>query len=303
MLPMLVSMAVLGSTELTMFGTNWTGATLRHDWLAFTAFAVCALARRRWALGGFLLGLATMQRLLPIFGLFGLTLPPLLDLVERWRRGERPNLRALIARNPELVRVLLAAGVTMVVAFVITGAMYSFTAWGQWWRKVVMLNDDPAINEVGLRALIVGAGGADFNSVYMARAVLYHSAQVLCVLGIGWVARRRPIHEVLLLSLPLMLIMSNPVNYHAHVIFLLPLVGVLASTGRGVRLGTAVPLLASCIAGYQASLDPDAARRFQMLTAMLFAALAWFYANVVRANRDRDSSPDSAASTAVGSSS
>ena len=62
LLPMLVAMTVFGATELYMFGTNWAGATLRHDWLALLAFAACALRRQRWLLAGALLGFGTMLR-------------------------------------------------------------------------------------------------------------------------------------------------------------------------------------------------------------------------------------------------
>ena len=68
LLPMLVAMTVFGATELYMFGTNWAGATLRHDWLALLAFAACALRRQRWLLAGALLGFGTMLRVLPAVG-------------------------------------------------------------------------------------------------------------------------------------------------------------------------------------------------------------------------------------------
>ena len=45
---MLLAMTVFGANDLYMFGTNWTGATLRHDWLALLGFAAAALKRERW---------------------------------------------------------------------------------------------------------------------------------------------------------------------------------------------------------------------------------------------------------------
>ena len=89
----------------------------------------------------------------------------------------------------------------------------------------------------------------------------------------------------MILALPLMLLLANTVNYHDHFVFLLPLVAV-----RGERLVGAAPMLAMCVADYQAALEPDAGRRFQTLTAILFAALAWFYAAVLRAPRSVPSS-------------
>ena len=56
----------------------------------------------------------------------------------------------------------------------------------------------------------------------------------------------------MLLALPLMLLLANPVNYHDQIVFLLPLVAL----GGGL-LAAAGPLLAMCVADYQVALDPD----------------------------------------------
>src|SRR6185312_3828688 len=60
--PMLLAMAVFGANDLYMFGTNWTGATLRHDWLAMLGFAAAALKRERWTLAGICLALSALIR-------------------------------------------------------------------------------------------------------------------------------------------------------------------------------------------------------------------------------------------------
>ena len=75
LLPMLVAMTVFGANDLYMFGTDWGGATLRHDWLAALGLAACALARRRWTAAGILIGLATMIRAFPIIALVGVGAP------------------------------------------------------------------------------------------------------------------------------------------------------------------------------------------------------------------------------------
>jgi hypothetical protein len=278
LLPMLVAMTVFGANDLYMFGSNWAGATLRHDWMALLAFAACALRGRRWLLAGVLLGLAAMLRAFPVVALAGVALPGLAWFVERWARHGRPSLREALAENRGAVRVLAAAGATIVVAFLITGLLYSFAAWGQWWRKVALLNDDLAVNEVSLRALVAGTeGGA--AALFRARGVLYVAAQLGCAALFVLAARKRPLEEAMLLALPLALVVTHPVNYHLHLVFLLVLVGA-----RGELLALSAPLLAMCVAQYWATLDPDAGRHFQLLTAMLFAALGWFYANVVRTN-------------------
>ena len=75
LLPMLAAMTVFGATDLYMFGTNWAGATLRHDWLVLIGFAACALRKERWLLAGALLGAGTMLRVVPAVGLFGVVAP------------------------------------------------------------------------------------------------------------------------------------------------------------------------------------------------------------------------------------
>ena len=91
-----------------MFGTNWGGATFRHDWLVLLGFAVCALRRERWLLGGALLGLGTMLRVVPLVGLLGVGAPALAWLVARLARRQRLDLRVLLTENRAAVRV--AAG-------------------------------------------------------------------------------------------------------------------------------------------------------------------------------------------------
>ena len=68
-----------------------------------------------------------------------------------------------------------------------------------------------------------------------------------------WLAsRHRPLEEAMLLGLSPHAALANSVNYHDHIVFLLPLLGVR----RGL-LASAAPLLAMCVADYGAALDPD----------------------------------------------
>jgi hypothetical protein len=291
--PMLAAMTVFGATELSMFGSNWAGATLRHEWLVLLAFAAVALKRGRWATGGALLGLATMLRLLPALALVGIGLTVMVGAVDRvWRRGwaSRPSLREIAGAHRPALRVLAAAAATMLIVFVASGLVYSFGSWAAWVRKIVMINADPAVNEVSLRALIAGTDGPAME-VLRARRVLYVGAQIASVLVVALSVRGRTLDTAMLLALPLMLTLSNPVNYHAQAVFLLALLA--PSAGRFVP---AAALLAMCVAGYWAGLDPDPVRRFQLLTVLVFAALGWLYAGVLRNGR-------TAAVTASGSSS
>jgi hypothetical protein len=75
-------------------------------------------------------------------------------------------------------------------------------------------------------------------------------------------------------------VLLHPVNYQDHFVFLLVLLGA-----RNRLLPVAAPLLAFCVAGYWAALDPDATRRFELLTVLLFAAVVWLYFVELRMTR------------------
>jgi len=277
LLAMGVAMTVFGANDLYMFGTNWAGATLRHDWLVLLAFAACTLKARRWVLSGVLLAVATMLRVVPAAALAGVAIPAGAWFVARWWHDRRPPAMADVLREHRAaVRTLVAAVAAMAVLFVITGVVYGFGAWAEWWRKIVLLNRDPAVNEVSLRTLIAGADTGQ-DRLLASRLGIFIPAGLACVAAMVWAARRRPLHEAMLLALPLVLVFLHPVNYHLHFVFLL----VLVQTVRGIN-GTAIPLLAMCVAGYWLTLDPDADRHFQSMTALLFVTLGWVYANVIR---------------------
>ena len=102
--------------------------------------------------------------------------------------------------------------------------------------------------------------------------------------------------------MPLVLVISNPSNYYSHFIFLLALLAdagvarrsTAAEPDAAARPKTiplvvpfqrvAAPLLALCIGGYWASLDPDLDRHFQDSTLLLFIAFVWLFANLLRAD-------------------
>ena len=278
LVPMLVAMTIFGATDLYMFGTNWTGATLRHDWLVLLGFAVCALRKQRWALAGALLGTGTILRVIPGIGFFGIVAPAGAWLISRWMRREMPDVRALLAEHRAAARVIAGAAATMLAIFVLTGLLYGFDAWREWWVRVRALNADLATNEVTLRMLIVGVDQTS-GALLRERWPLFVLADVAGVVVVLRAARQRPLEDALLLALPLALLLLNPANYHVHFVFLLALLG--AGPGRNL-LAIAAPLLLFCLAGFWVDLDPDSARHFEQLTALLFAALAFVYLEVIR---------------------
>ncbi|HSS38616.1 MAG TPA: glycosyltransferase family 87 protein, partial [Polyangia bacterium] len=299
--PMLLAMTLFGANDLYMFGTNWTGATLRHDWLAMLGLGAAALKRERWTLGGICLALSALIRAFPVVALLGVCLPALWSFVERWRADRRrPNLKGWLADHPETVRVVGSAAITVFVMVLLTGALYGFASWGRWLQKVTLLNRDVGVNEISLRALVAGAD-ATAGVVFQARVVLFIALEIACIGIVIWLARRRPLYQAMVLSVPLVLVISNPSNYYSHFVFVLALLAdvrraappVVAEARDGSTRAVplivpfqrvALPLLALCIGGYWAALDPDLDRHFQDETMLLFVALAWLYATLLRAD-------------------
>ena len=299
--PMLLAMTVFGANDLYMFGTNWTGATLRHDWLALLGFGAAALKREHWKTAGICLALSALIRFFPVVALLGVALPALWAFGERWIKDrKRPDVRSWLTEQRATVQVLLSAAACIVFMVGLTAILYSPSAWGSWFQKVTLLNRDVGVNEISLRALIAGADSMS-GAVFRARIVIFIGCEILCIGCVALLARRRPLHQAMVLTMPLVLVISNPSNYYSHFIFLLAL---LADAGGGAReTGTesgaaatrpiplvvpfnrvAAPLLALCIGGYWASLDPDLDRHFQDSTLLLFFAFVWLFANLLRAD-------------------
>ncbi len=284
--PMLVSMVVFGANDFYMFGTNWGGATLRHDWLVYLGFGVCALHARRFVLAGVLFGLSVMIRAFPGAALIGVTATLGFWVVEQWRReGRPPALRALLAQQRPALLVLAGAAGCMLVLLLLTTALYSPGAWIAWWHKVTLLNSQLAVNDESLKALIGGLESTD--KTLRARLPLYLCALLVCVAVALFAGRGRRLDQAAVLALPLIPVLANPSNYYDHFVCLLPLLGTAAgreplaapaSEAASPSLArAALPWLAVCVAQYWTVLDPDLGRHFQSSTALLFAGIGWYY--------------------------
>jgi hypothetical protein len=282
----LLGLLVFGATDLYMFGTNWAGATLRHDWIAYLGFGVCLLRREHYVLAGVLLAFAVMIRAFPGIGLAGVGLPCLVLFGERWiRERKMPNLFAHLREHAGAVRCVLAAIATMVLLVVVTGILFSFGAWVDWAKKISLLDAGIGTNDVSLRSLVAfGTDEAPYRAL-RARMPIYLILMVAYV-GAALVASRKArIDQSALIALPLIVVIFNPANYYSHFICLLPLLGVeLARKQRRwekpddrpklLDLEVTGPILALCVAEYWTVLDPDYGRHFQFETVLTFTAFA-----------------------------
>ena len=275
---MLVSALVFGANDFVMYGTNWGGATLRHDWLAYLGLGACALRRERWVLGGALFGLATMIRAFPALALLGAALPAIWHVVEQAFRTRRlPSPRALWDTERATLSIAVGAAGTMAVAGLLPMLVLGADAWPEWLDKVAKIESDPHPACVALRNLI--AGTADQARILHARWPL-HAALIAFYTGaVAIVGRHARPEQAAVLGLCLVPVWLYPANYYLHFVFLLPLLaderparaGEPALSARDALLWMIA--LGMCGAQYFTTLTSDLPLHFYLSTVTLFFAL------------------------------
>ncbi|HEY6559757.1 MAG TPA: hypothetical protein VI072_20885 [Polyangiaceae bacterium] len=280
--PLFVSAVIFGANDFIMFGTNWGGATLRHDWLVFLGLGICALKARHFVLAGIFLGLSSMIRAFPALVIVGVGLPAVIWYVERWHeRRKLPAWSELRASHPAALRTIPASVITIVVLFLVTSWSFSLAAWKEWLVKVSVLSGGVHVNAVSLRSLIEGTSWAGYpilpeRSPLLAFALLFYVGLVVLA------CRNKPPERAAAISLILIPVIFPVANYYIHIVCLLPLLAVEPASsderaGReAVRRETAfvwMMLLGMCTALYPAVLIGDVALHFYLESWILFAAL------------------------------
>ena len=289
---MLVSMVIFGANDFYMFGTNWAGATLRHDWLAYLGIGISALKLERWAAGGAILALSAMIRAFPAFALVGAVMPIGWAVWDARGNGGARALAAALYRRRDLQRLVLGTAVCAIVAWLVSSFVFSFDSWGDWMRKVTALERDPSTNETNLRAFIAGTG-SDQHAILLARWPLYALAIALPSVAVIAAARRRRPDQMAVIALLLVPVVFNPANYYLHFVCLLPLVSdevrVRAEGEPFMRERDAVNWLlwlGVCVAQYWTVLEHDEALHFRYSTVLYFGAMAHLLLNIIRQNAD-----------------
>ena len=287
----LLCMVVFGANDFVMFGSNWAGATMRHDWLAYLMIAVGLVKKEKYLASGVVFAMATSARAFPAFALVGIGLPTALWML--WRLLSDPHSLTRFSEWPRVhlnvFRVALGAVIGAVALFLFASIVLSFDAWPEWLHKVGMLDRDPHVNEVGLRSFVLGARG-DWGSIFSLRApvVIAVAAGVgLGALLVGW---RRSLDQAAVLGAMMIPLVFNPSNYYVHFITILPLLAFTFVGKEGkkpVLIEQAVVvwvILAMCILQYWTTKVSDVGLHFEMSTVLLFGCylgvlLACWYAN------------------------
>ncbi len=278
---MLVAVVVWGANDFYMFGSNWGGATLRHDWMAYLALGICALKTKRHALGGALLALSAMIRAFPALSLAVMAAPPAWYVVDHWRAHRRlPRRTELFATQRPILLAFAGAAGCVLFCFLFSSLLFSFDAWLEWVAKVRLLDRDPHVNHVSLRALVAGSSGLQ-PTVLRARWPLFATGIALQAVAIAWAARGKSLDQAAVLGSLLIPIVFNPANYYIHFVFVVPLLAI--EVGRRQRSGDSPAfglhdaaiwgcLLAMCAAQYWTTLVRDLELHFQLATLLYFAA-------------------------------
>ncbi len=279
---MLVSAIVFGANDFYMFGTCWAGATLRHDWMAYLAIGICMLKLERWSLAGVFLMLSGLIRAFPFFALVGAAIPTFWWLVDHIRANKKlPSLATFREAQRPVLKVALAAFITGAVLFLASSAMFGFRAWPEWLHKVSMLQRDPHVNHVSLRALIAGPDGIH-NRVLAARTNVFVAGIAVYSLMVLFAARKKHMSQAAALGTLMIPIAFHPANYYIHFIFVLPMLALeLKKKGENASAWPIKPadallwvvLLLLCAAEYGCAIEKDLGLHFYFSAAMLLLAI------------------------------
>jgi hypothetical protein len=259
----LVAMTLFGAMDFYMFGTNWFGAALRHDWLALWALGLAALKKERFALGGALLAWSALIRAFPALAFVTVTAPAVFATFTQLRaQGRAFSFSQWLSKNRPVVQVAQGAVLFGGALFLVSVLVFGFDAWTEWLRKVSLLNADGHMNNLAVRTWVT-----DDKRLWAALVGL-------SLLLVFTTARRASWDEAASYGVVLLPVVFNPANYYLHSVFLLAALGGEAK-GPPPRAGTLVwlALLLMCAGSFFTSLTSDLGNHFRLDTQVLLTAL------------------------------
>jgi len=298
---MLVGIVLFGANDFHMFGSNWVGATLRHDWMAYIGLGVCALATKRWWQAGTLLAMASLIRAFPAFILVSFTFPAIAWAYEFYQEQKRlPRWSEILRDQEPVVKVAKAASITVAAAVVLSSIVLGVSSWPQWWHKVNLLERDAHTNHESLRMFlsfdlttVPTALFGDEPQMDWGRGLIHNwqSHQPLfavllaaAVIAVFSASSRRKLHQAAILGFILVPVVLSPANYYCHAFFLMSLVVLereRSSSGK-LRIRPVTKrdawiwaiLLGLCVAQYRTVLVNDVGLHFLMSGTFMLTAFA-----------------------------
>ncbi|HMA95941.1 MAG TPA: discoidin domain-containing protein [Polyangiaceae bacterium] len=274
----LMSIVIFGANDFYMFGSNWAGATLRHDWMVYLALGLCALKTKRWTLGGVFLALSAAIRAFPAFAVVGVGLAFAWQLYDRYsKEGKIPSWPDLLEEYQPQVKALAGAAGCAAVVFIFSSLVFDFHAWSEWLKKVSILDHDPHVNDVSLRAVVAGVNHLQLVSLGH-RAPLHFGLIALYLLGVIVTVRNKPLDQAAAIGTIMIPVVFNPANYYAHFIYILPLLAL--ESARDDKASGKAPLsgydgwiwgtlILVCVAQYWTTLTTDLELHFELASVLL----------------------------------
>jgi hypothetical protein len=233
-----------GATFISHYSWNG-GSVMRFSWLCSVICGFCAMKRGRWALAGFFLGLAAIDRIFPA-AFAGFAMIP---IAVRAVKSER--------HRTILKRFWLAWGATAAVMVVASGLYWGFDAWSTFFSRIGRHGDVYYVMHIGLKKVMTfrswvysknfhGHDGLarfkDWNLALRATwggmRPLTWLVQLLVALGAAWAAvRRRPWEAGLLGGVMFMFVFNLPANYYYAIVTFIPALLVRAAATARTPMG------------------------------------------------------------------
>jgi hypothetical protein len=278
-----------------MFGSNWAGATLRHDWMVYLAIGICALKLKRWTVGGVFLALSAAIRAFPAFALVGVGMAFGWQIWAAYRdNGKWPTFTALRTQYEPVVKTLIGAAACIAAVLVFSSVVFDPYAWVEWIHKVSILDRDAHVNDVSLRAAVAGVNHLQLIALGQ-RAPLHITLVAFYVLLVTIAVRNKPLDQAAAISTMLIPVIFNPANYYAHFIFVLPVIAL--ETMRDDNASGKAPLsgydgwiwgtlLLLCVATYWTTLTTDLELHFEMASELLCSSFIVLLVLILYRDRD-----------------
>lgn len=259
-----LAVVLFGAMDFYQFGSNWFGATLRHDWLSLWAIGLALLHKRKFALAGAAFAWSAWIRAFPALTFVTLSFPVIFVGTKLLLQKEKQQA---IERIKPLLRVVMGVGVASFVLVGLSVVVFGADAWTEWLRKVQTLDRDNHLNNISFRTYI---------SVDRQTWQLTVAATLVALFA---VLRRAPLERAAAWGVALVPLVFNPANYYLHSAFLLvTLAGEHAGkvTLRGALVWIA--LLLMCVGSYVTNIPSDIGVHFRQDTIVCFATLIALFA-------------------------
>ena len=259
----LLALIVFGAMDFYQFGSNWFGASLRHDWLSLWAIGIALLHKRQFGLAGAALAWSAWIRAFPALTFFTLSIPVLFLGAKLLLQGRRADVVALVKPWLTVIAGVLVASVVLVG---LSTWVFGAASWTEWLHKVQTLDKDNHLNNISFRTYL------DTDKRDWAIAC---GASVLLLL---FFLRRASMERAAAWGVALLPVVFNPANYYLHATFLLVTLADEHTVAVGPRVGWRgtlvwLVLLAMCVASYVTNLPSDIGLHFRYDTWVAFGAL------------------------------